>query len=72
MKYEVEKYREELKALNETIWEAAELKFEEVRSMKAMAEGPWLFSGNGDGRHSHRIPGRIWKRQPGDRASGGV
>ena len=44
MKYEVEKYGEELKALNETIWEAAELKFEEVRSMKAMAD---LLKGHG-------------------------
>lgn len=44
MKYEVEKYGEELKALNETIWEAADLKFEEVRSMKAMAD---LLKGHG-------------------------
>ena len=44
MKYEVEKYGEELKALNETIWEAAELKFEEVRSMKAMTD---LLKGHG-------------------------
>ena len=44
MKYEVEKYGEELKALNETIWEAAELKFEEFRSMRAMAD---LLKGHG-------------------------
>ena len=36
VKYEVEKYKDELHALNGTIWEAAEIKYEEYRSEAAV------------------------------------
>ncbi|MCI8454117.1 MAG: amidohydrolase [Lachnospiraceae bacterium] len=35
MKYAVERFKEELRALNQTVWEAAEPRFEEYRSMEA-------------------------------------
>lgn len=38
MKYQVERFEDELKVLNETIWKAAEIKFEEFTSMNAMAD----------------------------------
>lgn len=38
MKYQVEKYQEELIALNEAIWTAAETSFEEFVSVKAMTQ----------------------------------
>ena len=38
VKYAVEKYRDELHALNQTIWEAAEIKYEEYRSEAAVIE----------------------------------
>ena len=38
MRYQTERFEKELRVLNETIWNAAELKFEEFQSMSAMTE----------------------------------
>lgn len=38
VKYAVERFKEELSVLNKTIWEAAEIKYEEYRSEAAVIE----------------------------------
>ena len=77
MKYAVERFKEELSVLNKTIWEAAEIKYEEYRSEAAVievlrkhgfrleeqvADIPTAFRAvYGSGRHSDRL------RMPGRR-----